>query len=117
MQVNSVQRVDVTAAAAKLRAAAQPSVSGHRHVALLKSGPLSVILFVFEQDGLLKEHQASGEVIIHVLAGQLSVAVAEDVFTLGPGELLSLAPGLRHSVRALAQSDMLLTISQIAPVS
>jgi quercetin dioxygenase-like cupin family protein len=43
----------------------------------------------------------------------LSVSVSADVFTLGAGTLLSLAPGLLHSVRALEESDMLLTISRV----
>lgn len=110
----SVQRVDVVDAAAKLRAEDHPSVSGHRQIALVRHGRVSLILFVFARDGFLKEHEASGEVIIQVLTGQVSVTVGMDTYTLGAGTLLSLAPGLRHSVRALEESDMLLTLSRIA---
>ena len=109
----SVQRVDVVDAAAKLRAEAHASVSGHRQIALARQGHVSVILFVFAKDGFLKEHQASGEVIIQVLTGQVSVTVGTDAYTLGPATLLTLAPGLRHAVRALEESDMLLTLYRI----
>lgn len=110
----SVQRVDVVDAAAKLRAEDHPSVSGHRQIALVRHGRVSLILFVFAKDGFLKEHEASGEVIIQVLTGQVAVTIGMDTYTLGAGTLLSLAPGLRHSVRALEESDMLLTLSRIA---
>lgn len=109
-----VQFVDVVDAAAKLRAEPHAGVAGHRQLALVRHGPLSLILFVFEKDGFLKEHQANGEVIIQVLAGRLSIAVGADEYTLGPGTFLSVAPGLRHSVKALDDSDMLLTVSRIA---
>jgi quercetin dioxygenase-like cupin family protein len=108
-----VQRIDLAEAVARLRAESHPSVSGHRQIALARHGSLSLILFAFEKDGFLKEHQAAGEVIIQVLAGQLSVSVAADEFTLGPGAMLTLAPGLLHSVRALKDSDMLLTLSRV----
>jgi quercetin dioxygenase-like cupin family protein len=108
----AVQRVDVVDAAARLRAEAHSSVSGHRQIALVRHGPVSLILFVFEEGGFLKEHQADGEVIIQVLAGRLSVTVAMEEFTLGAGALVALAPGQLHAVRALERSDMLLTVSR-----
>lgn len=71
-----------------------------------------MILFAFEKSGHLKEHQADGEVIIHVLRGQLSVTVAAEEVTLAAGQLLALAPGHRHAVSALEESDMLLCIAR-----
>lgn len=111
-----VQRVDLADAAARLRGEAHLPVAGHRQIALARHGPVSLILFVFEKDGFLKEHQANGEVIIQVLAGRLSVSVATEELTLGVGQVVTLAPGLVHSVRALEESDMLLTLSRSAPV-
>ena len=108
-----IQRFDVAAAAAQLRAEAHASVSGHRQVALIRRGPLSVILFAFEPNGFLKEHSADGEVTIHVLGGRLEVTVGGEVMPLGRGELVALAPRQRHAVRATEASEMLLTICRI----
>lgn len=69
-----------------------------------------MILFAFDRGGVLKEHRTDGEVTIHVLAGQLEVAVGTETILLGSGALVSLAPGQSHSVRALDASDMLLTV-------
>lgn len=106
----AIQRVDLREASARLRSEPHASVSGHRQLAIVRRGPVSVILFAFEEGGLLKEHQADGDVIIQVLTGQLSVTVDDEAVTLGPNALLTLAPGQPHSVRAIEDSDMLLTI-------
>ena len=106
----AVQRFDFAAATAQLRAEAHASVAGHRQIALVRRGPLSVILFAFEAEGFLKEHSADGEVTIHVLGGRLAVTVDGESMELGRGELVALAPRQRHAVRATEASEMLLTI-------
>lgn len=108
-----VQRFDLVAAAAQLRAEAPASVAGHRQVALVRRGPLAVILFAFEPDGFIKEHSAAGEVTIQVLGGRLEVTVDGEVLSLGRGELVALAPRQLHAVRATEASEMLLTICRI----
>lgn len=108
-----VQAVDLASAAARLRAEAHPSVAGHRQIAVLRHGPVTMILFLFETDGLMKEHRADGVVTIHVLDGRLQVMVGEEHREVGAGELLALAPGLTHSVRALLPSEMLLTVHRL----
>ncbi len=105
-----VQRIDLAEATARLRAETHASVSGHRQVALVRHGPVSLILFAFEPDGFLKEHQTEGEVTIHVLSGTLEVTHGAEATKVGPGVLVSLAPGQPHAVRALEASSMLLTI-------
>lgn len=110
-----VQHVTLREAAATLRAEPHPPVGGHRQVALVKRGPFTLILFLFEPDGLLKEHSAEGEVSIQVLTGRLEVTVASDVYALGAGELVSIAPGQPHSVRGLEASEMLLTVCRLQP--
>ena len=109
-----VRRIDLVAAAKDLRAEAHAPTSGHRQLALVRHGPLSMILFAFEKDGRLKEHQADGEVVIHVLRGRLSVEAGGDAIVLGAGSLLALAPGQRHALHALEESDMLLSIARQA---
>ena len=108
-----VQAVDLTEAAERLRAEPHAAVDGHRQLAVVRHGPVSLILFVFEADGFMKEHQAEGEVIIQVLAGRLAVTAGGEAATVGKGELVSLAPGQPHALRALEPSEMLLTICKV----
>lgn len=105
-----VQVADLNTAASELRAEPHDAVAGHRQIALVREGPVTVILFVFEAEGHLREHQTDGEVTIHVLKGTLQVEVGDETHQLRGGQLLALAPSIRHSVQATVPSEMLLTV-------
>lgn len=109
-----VQMLTLAESVAKLRAEPHAPVAGHRQVALVRRGPVTIILFVFEADGVLKEHKTDGEVIVQVLRGRLAVTVDDEAFQLAEGELIAIAPGRPHAVHALGESEMLLTICQVA---
>lgn len=108
-----VQAMDLAATAQKLRSEAHAAVEGHRQIAVFRHGPVTVLLFVFDQEGFLKEHRTEGVVNIQVLSGRLQVVADEEVRELGAGGLLALAPGIPHTVRALAPSEMLLTVHHL----
>jgi len=108
-----VQVVDLAAAAAELRAEPHAPVAGHRQIAVVRHGPVTIIQFVFDEGGLMKEHSAEGVVTIQVLSGMLQVVVEDEARDVGPDELMALAPGVMHSVLALAPSDMLLTVHRL----
>ena len=89
--------------------------AGHRQVTLYKgsdinSGPTTIALFDFDAGMTLPPHLARGVVSIHVLAGQIEVAAAGDNHKLTPGQMLVLQPNVRHDVRAIESSRMLLTV-------
>ena len=108
-----VQVVDLAAAAAELRAEPHAPVAGHRQIAVVRHGPVTIIQFVFDEGGLLKQHRADGVVTIHVLGGRLKVIVDDEAREVGRDEIMALAPGVLHSVLALAPSDMLLTVHRL----
>ena len=108
-----VQLVDLAETADRLRAEPHPSVAGHRQIAVFRHGPVTLVHFVFDPDGLLKEHRAEGVVIIQALAGRLLVQAQNKSHELEAGKLLALAPGVPHTVRALAPSEMVLTIHKL----
>ena len=108
-----VQVVDLAAAAAELRAEPHAPVAGHRQIAVVRHGPVTIIQFVFDEGGLVKEHSAEGVVTIQVLSGLLQVVVEDEAREVGPDELMALAPGVSYSVLALAPSDMLLTVHRL----
>lgn len=111
---NPVQTIDLAAAAASLRAEPQAIATGHRQIALVRHGPLSIMLFVFEAGGEMKEHKADGEVVIHVRSGCMTVTVGDQAHELGSGELLTIAPGILHALRAKQATEMLLTICRVS---
>jgi quercetin dioxygenase-like cupin family protein len=106
----SAQVVDLATAATQLAAEPHDAIAGHRQIAVFRHGPVTALLFVFEPEGLLKEHQTDGVVTIHSLAGRLVVTAEDNEMELAAGQLLALAPGVPHTVRALVASCMLLTV-------
>ena len=109
----ATQHVDLAHMAAALRAEPHDGTAGHRQIVVVRRGAMSVILFVFEEGGLLPDHRAPGDIIIHVLAGRLEVTLEHDSVELARGQFLSLAPNQPHSVRALERAEMLLTICKV----
>lgn len=107
------QHVDLAHEVAALRAEPHDGTAGHRQIALVRSGAMTVILFVFEDGGHLPDHRAPGNILIHVLAGRLEVTLEHDSVELVRGQFLSLAPNQPHAVRALERSEMLLTICKV----
>ena len=93
-----------------LHAEPHPAKSGHRQAGLIHHGPLRLVLFVFEAGGRLPEHRTPGRVVIHCLRGELAVEAAAAQHRLGGGEALVLEPDVPHSVEAVAESEMLLTV-------
>lgn len=84
--------------------------NGHRQITLFHGDATGIVLFDFEADGFLLDHAAKGHVIIQVLSGELRVTSGDEERAMPAGSLLVLAPGVRHDVRALTASRMLLTV-------
>ena len=102
--------LDLPDLARALQAEPHPAKAGHRQAGLIHRGPLRLLLFAFEPGGRLPEHRAPGQVVIHCLRGELTVEAAGSRQRLGGGEVLVLQPDVPHSVEALAESEMLLTV-------
>ena len=83
---------------------------GQRQKALYRHGRLTVALFTFDAGAGLADHVAAGVVTINVLDGLLRVKSGGVDNTLPAGNLLILAPGVRHDVHALEPSSMLLQV-------
>ncbi len=88
--------------------------SDHTAYTLRNAAALRQVLLSFRADGHMADHQAAGGVAIQVLDGEVAVTVAAAEYVLGPGDLLDLAPALRHSLHARRASSVLLTIAAVA---
>jgi quercetin dioxygenase-like cupin family protein len=98
-----------------LQAEPHPAKDGHRQAGLVHRGHLRLLLFTFDAGGRLPEHRAPGHVVIHCLRGELDVEAAGAQYRLGSGEALVVDPEVPHSVEAVAESDLLLTVSTSKP--
>lgn len=102
--------IDLNGIVSRLRAEPQTGVAGHRQETIYKDGGLTIALFLFERFTGLPEHRAAGTVNMHVLRGRLKITAEDQVHELVAGQMLVLAPGLRHAVAAEEESEMLVTV-------
>lgn len=101
---------DLKTALEELRAEAHPAQGRHRQKTIFHRAPVTQVLFALEAGGELADHAANGLVTIQALEGRLAVQAAGVTHELAEGGLVVLNPGVRHSVRAVTESAMLLTV-------
>lgn len=82
---------------------------------LLQTGTVRVVLFGFSTGQELTEHTSSQQAIIQVLTGECDFAVSGQVHRMKAGDLLYMPPNAAHSVKALTQFSMVLTLCRPAP--
>jgi len=88
-----------------------PHLSSLKTHALFKSVDLEVIRLVLRAGKSLPSHKVPGELTIQCLEGALDVAVEGRSQVLRAGQLLYLAGGVPHAVRALEDASALVTIA------
>jgi quercetin dioxygenase-like cupin family protein len=88
--------------------------SGPTSRTLLKNGPLRVTLVTLPANGEIKEHRSDGPITVQVLAGSMTFQIGENEHALATGDLLSLAPTIRHSVVSEAGVTFLLTNAHVS---
>ena len=110
---SSVQIVGLTDATTRLRAEMPGAVRDYRQIAITRHGDVTIILVAFNAGGIIKEHRTSGLVTIHVLSGRLNVELEDGFREVGPSELVTLAPQVRHAIRALESSEILLYVHRV----
>ena len=98
-------------AAQELEAEPRPTANGHRQKVLARHGGATVAIYLFDAGAELKPHAAAGTVTIQCIEGELALTADGAPVPLHPGELLVMAPNVRHGVRALQRSILLLTVS------
>src|SRR3954464_14788917 len=76
---------------------------GHEHV-------LRQTLIALRAGSSLDEHQNPGEATLQVLHGRVTLSAGDDTWNGSPGDLIIIPPA-RHSVEAVEDSAVLLTVA------
>jgi quercetin dioxygenase-like cupin family protein len=85
-------------------------LSGARTTALLKAEQLEIVRIVLHAGKSLREHSAPGEITVQCLEGEVEFRTPGAVHMLHAGDFLHLRRGEPHSLAALRDASLLLTI-------
>ena len=81
--------------------------------AIIKSAQLELVRLVLPNGTALRQHQVSGEITVQCIEGLIEFTTPSVSRQLAPAQLIHLAAGEPHALRALADSTALLTICLI----
>lgn len=96
---------------AELRAESHEGQKGHRQMTLLQHGAVTMVVFAFQNGGVMADHAARGLVTIQVIEGDFAIETPDATHRLQENSLLVLQPDVRHSVTAHAEGAFLLTVT------
>jgi quercetin dioxygenase-like cupin family protein len=85
-------------------------------ITLTKSMGLRLVLTVLRQGAVLREHRAPSAATLQVVAGRMVLRVGDRSLDLGPGDVVSMQPGLTHAAEATVDSAFLLTLVETGPM-
>ena len=77
---------------------------------LMETRSSKEIRIVFKKGVELKEHKTNSPILVQVFEGSISFSVENEVLSLNKGEMVSLEPNISHSLKALEESVVRLTI-------
>ncbi len=88
-----------------------------RSTTLLRESGLRTLLLHLKAGEQIPEHQTRGAITVHCLDGDGVFSMADDRVELRPGLLISVPPAMPHSVSAVEDMLLLVTISEHIPGS
>ncbi|MBF9254138.1 cupin domain-containing protein [Pontibacter sp. 172403-2] len=85
--------------------------SDRNAITLFKSEGMRVVLVALHEGAEMKTHTAPGTISVQVLEGQIRFSTEQQVAEMSVGQMLTLQPGIPHSVLARQESVFLLTLA------
>jgi len=85
--------------------------ASHKHsLVLAKNEHVRVVLAVISRGEVLQEHETQGQITVSVVRGAIQFNALGQRVSLTEGGLLTLQPGIRHSVEAIEDSSLVITV-------
>lgn len=85
--------------------------SDRNSVTLFKSETLRIVLIGLHENAELKPHKANGVISVQVLQGKIKFTAEQQNHHLEKGQMIALQENIIHSVKALTESFILLTLA------
>jgi quercetin dioxygenase-like cupin family protein len=94
----------------KIKADQRAAHQGKRSAVLAKNEHVRIVLAVLSRGETLHEHATEGQITVNVVEGAIRFNALNERVRLTAGGLLTLQPGIRHSVEALEDSAFVITV-------
>lgn len=85
-------------------------MSSDQTKAIVKTDKFELARLVIPAGKEIPGHKVPGPIIVHCTQGEVAFSINEEPLVLKSGQLLHLKPGEPHSVKAIVDSVILLTI-------
>ncbi len=85
-------------------------VSDRNSVTIFKSSTMRIVLMGLHQNAELKTHKANGVISVQVIEGKIDFTVDSKISRMEKGQMIALHENIMHSVTALNDSFLLLTL-------
>ena len=108
-----LNQVDLNQEIARLQAETSSGESGRKSKMLVKHAEFRIVLVAMRAGSRWEDHNTNARICLHVLRGDIRFRTANSTCDLRPGQLLTLAPSIVHSVDAVEESAFLLTLSSL----
>ncbi len=83
-------------------------------VTLVKENGMSVVLTHLHKGAQLNEHAAPGPATVQVLDGHARIQIGDQSVDVPAGRLMAFDAGVQHSVQALEDTTLLLTLTGVS---
>ncbi len=94
---------------------ASPHPRGHLGKTLLRNQDMRIVLLILDRGARIPDHSADEPLTIHAVDGRAIVGLLGSSFDLSSGQLLAVERGVSHSVVAIEDTALLLTIAGPRP--
>ncbi len=88
----------------------KPNMPGDSTFALVKTSDMEVIRMVIHQGKKIPEHKVPGQISVQCVTGHTSFGVGSETRELAPGDWLYLDRNQPHSLEAITDSVLLVTV-------
>ncbi|NGM63798.1 cupin domain-containing protein [Sphingobacterium sp. SGR-19] len=84
--------------------------SERNSITIFKSETITIVLIGLHENAELKPHKTNGTISVQVLSGKIEFSTEDRSVQIEKGQMITLQENLMHSVKALTESFLLLTL-------
>lgn len=102
--------MDLSAFIGQIKAETTWVDSNHNSITIFKTDSMRIVLMGLHENAEVKPHTENGVISIQVLEGKVNFVTDKQTVTIEKGKIIALHDNMLHSLQALSESFLLLTL-------